>query len=140
MSKIYEDAVLAEFHSWLRNNYRWTSKLAYHIPNELNRGSLFQKSREKSKGLLTGAVDYCIDIPNKFYHGLRLEFKDKYKSKTSSEQIKHHERLQICGYKVEIVRDLDEAIKIWHEYVIHVDEIMISQLNSLRNQYPKKDG
>lgn len=138
MSKIYEDSVLAQFHTWLRNNYRWTSRLAYHIPNELNRGSVFQKSKEKSKGLVAGVVDYCVDIPNKWHHGLRIEFKDKDKSKIGDAQLQHHQRLQICRYKVSVAHDLDEAMKIWYEYAETIDESIIQQLNNLRYLSAKK--
>lgn len=69
-------------------------------------------------GLKPGMPD--LDIfhvhPNKRYAGLMLEFKNRKGVVTPNQEICHR-KLTAAGYCVAVVRSIDDAIKIWQEYI-----------------------
>lgn len=68
------------------------------------------------KGVVAGVADYCIDIPNDNYHGLRLEFKLPGKTQ-SDRQIDYMNKIREMGFCYEIVYSTQQAIEKMKEYM-----------------------
>lgn len=91
------------------------SAFYYHIPNGGYRNQA-EGAKLKRMGVKAGIPDICIPIPIKPYHGLYLEIKRKRNYKISSHQKYIHPKLKSLGYRMEIVKSLEEAITIVREY------------------------
>lgn len=107
-----EDRHLSDFHIWLWNTKPWMRRLAYH---PLNEGGV-NPMQNLAKGVVSGAPDYCIDIPSEQYHGLRLEFKLPGKTQ-SANQKDCGEKLKRMGYAYHVVFSEEEARKITELYL-----------------------
>ena len=70
----------------------------------------------KKEGVKAGYPDVLIDIPNKHYAGLRIEFK-RPKGKQSEHQKDWQERLTRAGYLYVVCYSVDEAIKVLTDYL-----------------------
>ena len=81
-----------------------------HVPNEGKRGPKAQKEF-KELGGSAGYPDLILDIPNKFYHGLRIEMKPdrKHRSKVSEKQQEWQVKLNKMGYLALICYGYEEA-------------------------------
>jgi hypothetical protein len=90
---------------WFKYMYPSYAGLIFAIPNAARR-SARQGAWMKEEGMLAGVADVFIDVPNKFYHGLRIEFKTK-KGHQSEAQKKFQFECEKVGYKYLICRSLD---------------------------------
>jgi len=70
----------------------------------------------KRLGLRKGICDICIPLPIAPYHGLYLELKRQSGGVVSKEQKACIEVLRKLGYKAEVARGCEEAIRIFQEY------------------------
>ena len=86
------------------------------IPNGSNKSKAAQR-KFKAEGLRAGIPDLFIPIVSKKYAGLFVEMKRKKGSVTSDIQKWWIELLNIQGYKAEIAKGCDEAIRITEEYL-----------------------
>ena len=106
-------------HFFLMAAYLLTSEqyeLLYAIPN----GGLRDKRNAASltaEGVKRGVPDVSFDYPSNGYHGLRIEFKRRKKSKTSEEQKNKIKLLNKHGYKAVVCYGCDEAIQVLTEYL-----------------------
>lgn len=70
----------------------------------------------KKSGLKTGVPDIFIARAERGFHGAFLEFKTK-TGRVSPEQLDWLSRLSLAGYQVQIVRNLDQAIRFVDWYL-----------------------
>ena len=103
------------FVQWFRFQYRNHANLLIHIPNGQNVGPIVGK-RLKSMGLIAGAPDIFIAIPNSLYHGLFIEMKAE-KGRVSKEQKAMHIELKAAGYEVIVAYGALEAIESTKNYL-----------------------
>ena len=100
---------------------KYPDEIIYAIPNGAKRG-IVQASIMKRTGLLAGVPDIFIAKPFSSpkgliqFHGLYMEIKTS-KGVLSENQKTIIPKLQEKGYQVEIIRSLDDAIKILNEYL-----------------------
>ena len=121
---------------WFNLQYPQYRGLLVHIPNEGRRTIKVINGRPvciggaklKAEGLVKGAADLVLFIPNKFYHGLCLETKvelfdyssgkeKKTKTYQSPEQKEWQALVESQGYRYEVYRNIDEFRKIVLEYM-----------------------
>ena len=121
---------------WFRLQYPHLANLLVHIPNEGKRTMKYIKGRLvctggvklKAEGLVKGASDLVLFVPNSQYHALCLETKveetviDKGKMKVkrtyqSPEQKEWQAVVESQGYKYVVYRSIEEFIKIVKDYL-----------------------
>ena len=122
--------------AWFRCQFPSLAQLLVHIPNEGKRTVRWIKGRPvctggarlKAEGMVKGAADLVLFIPNKFFHGLCLETKvelfdystgkeKKTKTYQSPEQKEWQALVESQGYRYEVYRNIDEFRKIVLEYL-----------------------
>lgn len=121
---------------WFNLQYPQYRGLLVHIPNEgrrtikvINgRPVCIGGARLKAEGMVKGAADLVLFVPNKFFHGLCLETKielydystgkeKKTKTYQSPEQKEWQALVESQGYRYEVYRNIDEFRKIVLEYL-----------------------
>ena len=121
---------------WFNLQYPQYRGLLVHIPNEGRRTIKVINGKPvciggaklKAEGLVKGAADLVLFIPNKFFHGLCLETKvelfdystgkeKKTKTYQSPEQKEWQALVESQGYRYEVYRNIDEFRKIVLEYL-----------------------
>ena len=121
---------------WFNLQYPQYRGLLVHIPNEGRRTIKVINGRPvciggaklKAEGLVKGAADLVLFIPNKYFHGLCLETKvelfdyssgkeKKTKTYQSPEQREWQALVESQGYRYEVYRNIDEFRKIVLEYL-----------------------
>lgn len=121
---------------WFNLQYPQYRGLLVHIPNEGRRTIKVINGRPvciggaklKAEGLVKGASDLVLFVPNKFFHGLCLETKvelfdystgkeKKTKTYQSPEQKEWQALVESQGYRYEVYRNIDEFRKIVLEYL-----------------------
>ena len=121
---------------WFNLQYPQYRGLLVHIPNEGRRTIKVIKGRPvciggaklKAEGLVKGAADLVLFIPNKYFHGLCLETKvelfdystgkeKKTKTYQSPDQKEWQALVESQDYRYEVYRNIDEFRKIVLEYL-----------------------
>lgn len=121
---------------WFRLQYPQFANLLVHIPNEGQRTTKWIKGRLvctggaklKAEGLVKGASDLVLFVPNGEYHALCLETKvkeisyEKGKEKVkktyqSQEQKEWQSLVEGQGYRYEVYRSVEEFIDIVRGYL-----------------------
>ena len=121
---------------WFNLQYPQYRGLLVHIPNEGRRTIKVINGRSvciggaklKAEGLVKGAADLVLFVPNKYFHGLCLETKvelfdystgkeKKTKTYQSPEQKEWQALVESQGYRYEVYRNIDEFRKIVLEYL-----------------------
>ena len=121
---------------WFNLQYPQYRGLLVHIPNEGRRTIKVINGRPvciggaklKAEGLVKGAADLVLFIPNKYFHGLCLETKvelfnystgkeKKTKTYQSPEQKEWQAMVESQGYRYEVYRNINEFRKIVLEYL-----------------------
>lgn len=121
---------------WFRLQYPHLANLLVHIPNEGKRTVKYIKGRLvctggaklKAEGMVKGASDLVLFVPNGEYHALCLETKveEEYYKKgkrkvkrtyQSQEQKDWQSEVEGQGYKYVVYRTADEFIKIIKDYL-----------------------
>jgi hypothetical protein len=121
---------------WFRYEYPKLANLLVHIPNEGQRTTKWIKgklvctggAKLKAEGMVKGASDLVLFVPNSEYHALCLETKveetviDKGKMKVkrtyqSPEQKDWQSEVEKQGYKYVVYRSIEEFIKIVKDYL-----------------------
>ena len=121
---------------WFNLQYPQYRGLLVHIPNEGKRTVKWIKGRPvctggarlKAEGMVKGAADLVLFIPNKYFHALCLETKvelfdyssgkaKKTKTYQSPEQKEWQALVESQGYRYEVYRNIDEFRKIILEYM-----------------------
>ncbi len=70
----------------------------------------------KDEGLRNGYPDLGLEVARGRFHGLRIEMKLPETHPDVGQQI-YHELLRAQGYRVEVCRSLEEAIKVIEDYL-----------------------
>lgn len=78
--------------------------------------NIIEATRLKREGTKAGVSDLFLTIPSKSYHGMWIEVKTA-KGKMSDKQLDWFEKQAYMGYKCEIVRSIDDFIKIINDYL-----------------------
>lgn len=121
---------------WFRLQYPQYANLLVHIPNEGKRSTKFIKGRLvctggaklKAEGMVKGASDLVLFVPNGEYHALCLETKvmetlyENGKAKVrktyqSQEQKEWQSLVEGQGYRYEVYRSIEEFISIVRKYL-----------------------
>ena len=121
---------------WFNLQYPQYRGLLVHIPNEGRRTIKVINGRPvcvggaklKAEGLVKGAADLILFVPNKYFNGLCLETKvelfdystgkeKKTKTYQSPEQKEWQALVESQGYRYEVYRNIDEFRKIVLEYM-----------------------
>ena len=116
---------------WFNLQYPQYRGLLVHIPNEgirtikvINgRPVCIGGARLKAEGMVKGAADLVLFVPNKYFHALCLETKvelfdystgkeKKTKTYQSPEQKEWQALVESQGYRYEVYRNIDEFRKI----------------------------
>ena len=116
---------------WFNLQYPQYRGLLVHIPNEGRRTIKDINGRPvciggaklKAEGLVKGAADLVLFVPNKYFHALCLETKvelfdystgkeKKTKTYQSPEQKEWQALVESQGYRYEVYRNIDEFRKI----------------------------
>ena len=116
---------------WFNLQYPQYRGLLVHIPNEGRRTIKVINGRPvciggaklKAEGMVKGAADLVLFVPNKYFHGLCLETKvelfdystgkeKKTKTYQSPEQKEWQALVESQGYRYEVYRNIDEFRKI----------------------------
>ena len=121
---------------WFNLQYPQYRGLLVHIPNEGRRTIKVINGRPvciggaklKAEGLVKGAADLVLFVPNKYFHALCLETKvelfdyssgkeKKTKTYQSPEQKEWQALVESQGYRYEVYRNIDEFRKRVLEYM-----------------------
>lgn len=121
---------------WFNLQYPQYRGLLVHIPNEGRRTIKVINGKPvciggaklKAEGLVKGAADLVLFVPNKYFHALCLETKvelfdystgkeKKTKTYQSPEQKEWQALVESQGYRYEVYRNIDEFRKIVLEYL-----------------------
>lgn len=121
---------------WFNLQYPQYRGLLVHIPNEGRRTIKVINGRPvcvggaklKAEGLVKGAADLVLFVPNKYFHGLCLETKvelydystgkeKKTKTYQSPEQKEWQALVESQGYRYEVYRNIYEFRNIVLEYL-----------------------
>lgn len=94
---------------WFRLKYRKYAELLYAVPNGSKRDAITGKAL-KDEGVLAGVSDLNLDVPNRFYHGLRIEMKTK-SGRQQPSQKQFQLNVESMGYKYVICRSFDDFMR-----------------------------
>ena len=110
----------------LMSNRHPELKLIFAIPNGGNR-NIVTAVRLKAEGVRAGVPDLFLPVPRpsfmggklagRYQMGLWIEMKKRKGSTTSKEQHWWHEKLRDQGYRVEVCKGAEEAIKVISDYL-----------------------
>lgn len=90
--------------------------MLYHIPNE-RRCTARQGARMNAEGRRKGVPDICLPVPKGDFHGLYIELKRTKGGTVSEDQRGWIKALQRCGYRAEVCRGWEPAMKVILEYL-----------------------
>jgi hypothetical protein len=107
-----EQAALFQYASY-QKEIEWT--LLFAIPNGGYR-KIKTGIQLKRTGLKPGIPDIFLPVGRGIYHGLFIEMKSE-KGTVRKNQKEWHDALRTQGYKVEVCRGCDQAIKEIQEYL-----------------------
>lgn len=91
---------------WFRLAHRTLSLLLISIPNGY-KTSATQARIAKAEGLVAGASDLFLFVPNGLYHGLAIEMKSETGRQRPSQRL-WQEAVEAEGYKYIVCRSLDD--------------------------------
>lgn len=110
-----EHQIQAQFFKWWKQYNLQKGYVCFAIPNGNVRDIITAKNLQR-EGVTAGIVDVFLAVARKEHYGLFLEFKTP-TGRLSKEQAVMKLALEMAGYKVEIVRSAEEAVKIVREYL-----------------------
>ncbi len=96
----------AACHRWFNESYPAYRGLGFMIHND-GKKSKAAAATDKARGLVAGIPDWCLAVPVGSAHGLYIELKFE-KGVPSKAQERIHELLAAQGYRVEVVRTVEE--------------------------------
>lgn len=110
-----ESRIQATCVRWFRLQYPRHARLLVSIPNGMQT-SASQARIAVAEGLVSGAADLALFIPNEQYHGLFIEMKTA-AGRQSAKQKQWQAAVEKAGYKYVICRSLFEFIDVVNEYL-----------------------
>lgn len=116
-----EHAIQSAFVTWCKlNEKRYPGlELAFSVPNAAKR-SMALAARMRKEGLRAGVPDWWLPSASwacgqDRFHGLSIEFKSG-KGRLTDAQEKYVKGLREVGWRVEVCRSTEEAIKVVRSY------------------------
>lgn len=106
------------FFQYLELAHKKYVDVCFSIPNEGNRTDI-QLFIMCKAGLTPGVPDVFCAIPNKYSHGLFIEFKHG-ANKLKASQKKMIALLQTMGYQCNVCYSADESISVFKDYVSNI--------------------
>ena len=125
-----EDKILQEIHNYIKGKYPYLHYLSYHVANEGFRGAI-GGAVNTGKGVTAGLCDYYVDVPSGEFFGLRIEIKKLGKKvEHGSDQYFCHRKLRLCGYRVEVVDNVGDGVRVFEDYMVGVSEGLLLGLKA----------
>ena len=103
-------------HIALADFLRWKGVLFNHSPNEGRRLPQYV-AKLKKMGMRTGFPDFFIYEARGPFHGLAIEMKRRHGGTVSDVQLSCLAELRLRGYRAEVCRGFDEAVRVVGEYL-----------------------
>lgn len=100
---------------WFRLAHSDIAGLLYAVPNGGRRDAVTGR-KMKEEGVLAGVSDLNLDVPNRFYHGLRIEMKTR-TGRQQKSQIEFQHLVESQGYKYAICRSFDDFKRCVDRYL-----------------------
>lgn len=100
---------------WFRLQYADLALLLFAVPNGGARNRI-EAGIMKGEGVTAGVADMLFLLPNKYHHALCIEVKTP-KGKQQDSQKRFQRKVEAFGYRYEIVRSLEEFIKLMRNYI-----------------------
>ena len=110
-----EDQEQALFFEWLSWQKEPEYQMAFAIPNGGKR-HISTALRLKATGVKPGVPDIFLPVPRHPNTGMFVEMKSE-KGTVRKNQKEWHDALRTQGYKVEVCRGCDPAVKVINEYL-----------------------
>lgn len=112
-----ESTTQQAFIRWFRLAYARYAKVAIAVPNGGAR-SRVEAAIMQGEGVTAGVADVLVLVPRGGYGALGLEFKTTARhSRQSQSQRAWQEAFEAAGNRYQVVRTVEEAIKITQEYM-----------------------
>lgn len=112
-----EHQIQAALFEWAERQAVITHELSmlFAVPNSAavgwHRGKTFKREGRKA-----GVPDVCLPVAREPFHGLFLELKVPGKYPTPEQRL-WHDRLRSQGYRVEVVRSVEEGMNVLLDYL-----------------------
>lgn len=100
---------------WFRLQYADLALLLFAVPNGGARNRI-EAGIMKGEGVTAGVADMLFLLPNKYHYALCIEVKTP-KGKQQDSQKRFQRKVEAFGYRYEIVRSLEEFIKLMRNYI-----------------------
>lgn len=100
---------------WFRAVYPKHGGLLYAVPNGGRRDKVTGRVL-KNEGVMAGVSDLNLDLPNRFYHGLRIEMKTL-KGRQQDSQREFQRNVENAGYRYAVCRTLEEFAEVVKRYM-----------------------
>lgn len=100
---------------WFRLQYADLALLLFAVPNGGARNRI-EAGIMKGEGVTAGVADMLFLLPNKNHHALCIEVKTP-KGRQQDSQKRFQRKVEAFGYRYEIVRSLEEFIKLMRAYI-----------------------
>lgn len=100
---------------WMELQFPKQYALTYAIPNGGHRHIAVAR-KLKAEGVKSGVPDLCIAWPGGGYHGLYIEYKTE-TGKATQSQRSWIKALSEKGYRAEVCKGVDQAIRVITEYL-----------------------
>jgi len=118
--KYTEDDLQRAVAKYLLLQYPQHTDMWCHTPNGM-KTSRSQANKHKSFGMRAGVPDILIFVPSKQFNGLAVELKIQYasgkKNQTSAAQKKWLKNLSLCGWRVKVCYNFDDAKNLIDSYL-----------------------
>lgn len=105
---------------WFHLQYPDLALLLFAIPNGGARNKL-EAAIMKGEGVTAGVSDMIFLFPNSEHHALCIEFKTE-KGKQQDTQKRFQRKVEAFGFRYEIVRSLEDFIRLMKEYISKVQK------------------
>lgn len=99
----------------LQPKYRKYEGLLFAVPNGGQRSKKTAADLKK-EGVVSGVSDLILDVPNKQYHGLRIEMKHG-KNKQSESQLLYQQRVTAQGYHYALCYTFEQFQEVINDYL-----------------------
>lgn len=93
----------------------WRGFPIFHIPNGGSRNAI-EAANLKRQGVRAGVPDLCIPVARKGFHGLYIEMKTR-TGRVSENQKRWLELLNTEGYRAEVAKGYEAAVRIFEDYI-----------------------
>lgn len=100
-----------------RYKYSEYNEMMFAVPNGGKRNAIEAK-KLKAEGVVAGIPDLFLAVPKGRWHGMFMELKNGKSNNLTENQKRMIYKLQMFGYRTEVVRSLEDFEKIMEEYLV----------------------